>query len=69
MIFKYIGGDSSSPTGDTLWSSSDSLSENIIAALDTTSTYQGNYKNRIVQSWQTFNPREVRPENIYTTEG
>ena len=37
MIFKYIGGDSSSPTGDTLWSSSDTLSENIVAALDTTS--------------------------------
>ena len=41
----------------------------VIAALDTTSTYQGNYKNRIVQSWQTFNPQEVRPENIYITEG
>ena len=62
MIFKYIGGDSSSPTADVLWNSSDTLSENIIAALDTTSTYQGNYKNRIVQSWQTFNPQEVSPE-------
>ena len=67
MIFKYIGGNSSSPTADALWSSSDTLSENVIAALDTTSTYQGNYKNRIVQSWQTFNPQEVSPENIYTT--
>ena len=67
MIFKYIGGDSSSPTTDVLWSSSDTLSENVIAALD--STYQGNYKNRIVQSWQTFNPQEVSPENIYITEG
>ena len=69
MIFKYIGGISSSPTADLLWNSSDTLSENIIAALDTTSTYQGNYKNRIVQSWQTFNPHEVSPENIYITEG
>ena len=69
MIFKYIGGDSSSPTADVLWKSSDTLSENIIAALDTTSTFQGNYKNRIVQSWQTFNPHEVSPENIYITEG
>ncbi|CAH3035579.1 unnamed protein product, partial [Pocillopora meandrina] len=60
MLFKYIGGNSSSPTADALWSSSDTLSENVIAALDTTSTYQGNYKNRIVQSWQTFNPQEVR---------
>ncbi|XP_066028564.1 uncharacterized protein [Pocillopora verrucosa] len=60
MIFKYIGGISSSPTADVLWNSSDTLSENIIAALDTTSIYQGNYKNRIVQSWQTFNPHEVR---------
>ena len=69
MIFKYIGGNSSSPTADTLWSSFDTLSENVIAALDTTSTYQGNYKNRIVHSWQTFNPQEVSPENIYITEG
>ena len=49
MIFEYIGEDSSSPTGKALWNWSDTLSENIIAALDTTSTYQGNYKNRIVQ--------------------
>ena len=69
MIFKYVGGNSSSPTADALWSSSNTLSENVIAALDTTSTYQGNYKNRIVQSWQTFNPQEVSPENIYITEG
>ena len=68
MIFKYIGGDSSSPTADALWSSSDTLSENVIAALDTTSTYQGNYKNRIVQSWQTFKPQEVRPEKISTPQ-
>ncbi|PFX14335.1 hypothetical protein AWC38_SpisGene21514 [Stylophora pistillata] len=60
MIFKYIGGMSSSPTGDALWSSFDTLSENLIAALDTTANYQGHYKNRLVQSWQTFNPQEVR---------
>ncbi|PFX12602.1 hypothetical protein AWC38_SpisGene23409, partial [Stylophora pistillata] len=60
MIFKYIGGMSSSPTGKALWGSSDTLSENITAALDTTATYQGHYKNRLVQSWQAFNPQEVR---------
>lgn len=65
MIFKYIGGISSSPTGKALWSSSDTLSENITAALDTTATYQGHYKNRLIQSWQTFNPQEVRVV-IYT---
>ncbi|XP_022790898.1 uncharacterized protein LOC111330326 isoform X1 [Stylophora pistillata] len=65
MIFKYIGGISSSPTGKVLWSSSDTLSENITAALDTSATYQGHYKNRLIQSWQTFNPQEVRVV-IYT---
>lgn len=65
MIFKYIGGISSSPTGKALWNSSDTLSENITAALDTTATYQGHYKNRLIQSWQTFNPQEVRVV-IYT---
>ena len=39
MVFKYIGGYSSSPTADALWSLSDTLSENVIAVLDTTSTY------------------------------
>ena len=39
MVFKYTGGNSSSPTADALWSSYDTLSENVIAVLDTTSTY------------------------------
>ena len=58
MIFKVVGGVSSHVI-DELWSSSDTLAEDIDAALDTTSTHQGHYKNRIVQNWQTFNPREV----------
>ena len=58
MVFKVVGGVTS-PAADKLWSSSDTLAEDIGAALDTTSAYQGLYKNRFVQSWQTFNPREV----------
>ena len=58
MIFKVVGG--SAPTSiDQLWSSPNTLAENVSSALDTTSNYQGHYKNRIVQNWQTFNPREV----------
>ena len=59
MIFKVVQGVSPF-TVDQLWFSSDTLAENVDAALDTTSTYQEHYKNRIVQNWQTFNPREVR---------
>ena len=39
MVLKYTEGNSSSPTADALWSLSDTLSENVIAVLDTTSTY------------------------------
>lgn len=63
MVFKVVGGVTSHVI-DQLWSSPDTLAEDIDAALDTTSAYQGLYKNRFVQNWQTFNPREVsRHEN------
>lgn len=58
MVFKVVGGITS-PAVDQLWSSSDTLAEDINAALDTTTAYQGLYKNRFVQNWQTFDPREV----------
>ena len=58
MIFKVVGGVTSHGI-DQLWSSSDTLAEDIDAALDTTSTHQGHYKNRIVLNWQTFNHQEV----------
>ncbi|XP_078374692.1 uncharacterized protein LOC144658196 isoform X2 [Oculina patagonica] len=59
MVFKVIGGVASQSFFQ-LWSSSDTLAENVDAALDTTSTYQGHYKNRIVPNWQTFDPQEAR---------
>ena len=59
MIFKVIGGINSSFSAGEFWNSSDTFSENVTAALDTTSSYRGNYKNRIVQSWQMFSPKEV----------
>lgn len=58
MIFKVVGGVAL-PSIDQLWCSSDTLAEDMDAALDTTSTHQGHYKNRIVQNWETFNPQEV----------
>lgn len=59
MVFKFVGGNIPSSTSYQLWTSSKTVSENVIAALDTTSTHRGHYKNRIVQNWQAFNPREV----------
>ena len=59
MVFKFVGGNIPSPSSYQLWTSSKTVSENVIAALDTTSTHRGHYKNRIVQNWQSFNPREV----------
>ena len=59
MIFKVIGGINSSFSAGEFWNSIDTFSENVTAALDTTSSYRGNYKNRIVQSWQMFSPKEV----------
>ncbi|RMX54220.1 hypothetical protein pdam_00013663 [Pocillopora damicornis] len=60
MIFKVIGGINSSFSAGEFWNSSDTFSENVTAALDTTSSYRGNYKNLIVQSWQMFSPKEAR---------
>ena len=69
MIFKVVGGFVPTTLIDELWSSPDTLAENVNAALDTTSKYQGHYKNRIVQNWQTFNPKEVSRPERYTQSG
>ena len=58
MIFKAINGVSSPKVGQ-LWSLSSAFSENVSAALDTTATHPGQYKNRIVMNWTTFNAQEV----------
>lgn len=50
MVFKFVGGITASPTSYQLWTSSNTLAENVDAALDTSSTYRGHYKNRIVQT-------------------
>ena len=59
MIFKVVGGISSPKVGH-LWNSSATQSENVTAALDTTTKYPGHLKNRVVLNWQMFNPQEVR---------
>ena len=59
MVFKIVGG-ASPPYVAKLWQSSFPYSEHVGDALDTTTNYFGQYKNRIVMNWQTFQPQEVR---------
>ena len=65
MVFKVVS--KASPVYIAkMWTSSDTHSEDVNAALDTTSTYLGHYKNRLVLSsnWTKFNPKEVG-EQLY----
>ena len=62
MIFKVVGGIPSPQVG-RLWNSNTTQSENVRAALGTTTKYPGHLKNRVVLNWQTFNPLEVRKSN------
>ena len=59
MVFKVVGGASPPDVGQ-LWASPNTHAENINDALDTTTTHNGHYKNRIVMNWQTFPPQQVR---------
>ena len=59
MVFKAVENVILPKVGE-LWSSQSSHSENITATLDLTATFQAHYKNRIVQDWQKFNPKEVK---------
>ena len=58
MVFKVVEGVTLPPVG-ALWNSNETLAENITTALDTTENYIGHYKNRIVNNWQEFYPKEV----------
>ena len=60
MVFKVVKGVTSPKVGE-FWNSNSSTeqTESISVALDTTSSYHGLYKNRIVNNWQSFNPQEV----------
>ena len=60
MVFKVVKGVPSPKVGQ-FWNSNSSTEqiEFITAALDSTSSYHGLYKNRIVNNWQSFNPQEV----------
>ena len=58
MVFKVVGGVAPEDV-DNLWASTDTVSENMNAALDVTTAHQEHYKNRIIQNWEAFNPREV----------
>lgn len=67
MIFKAVGGVSSPKVGN-LWNSHLTLSENVNAALDITTTHPGHYKNRISLNWTPFNPQEVNLSLAYQIE-
>lgn len=59
MVFKAVEGVTQ-PLVGPLWDSSETMAENITAALDTTASYHGHYKNRIVNNWHEFDPQEAR---------
>ena len=61
MVFKVVANASPSYAYE-LWVSHDTYSETVTAALNTTTTHFGHYKNRVVlkEYWGTFNPTEVR---------
>lgn len=57
MVFKVVSGVSADIY--QLWTSANSLNENKTEALNVNSSFKGLYKNRLVQNWQTANPKEV----------
>ena len=65
MVFKVVA-NVSSPNVAELWRSTDTHSENVPSALDTTTAHFGQYKNRVVlkNNWKTFNATEVRKTAI-----
>ncbi len=62
MVFKLVSGVSADVY--QLWSSASSLNENNREALNTNSSLKEHYKNRLVQNWQTANPKEVSIRNV-----
>ena len=60
MIFKVVA-DVAPVYIANLWNSSNTHSENVTMALDTTTAHLGHYKNRIVlaKNWRDFNSKEV----------
>ena len=65
MIFKVVANATPLYVAE-MWKSRDTTSENVTAALDTSSTFNGHYKNRLVlsQNWNTFNPTQVGEHNM-----
>ncbi|XP_068694431.1 uncharacterized protein [Montipora foliosa] len=61
MVFKVVANATPLYVAE-MWKSRNTTSEDVKAALDTSSTFNGHYKNRLVlsQNWNTFNPKQVR---------
>ena len=60
MVFKVVANATPLYVAE-MWKSPDTHSENVTVALDSSSTFPGHYKNRLVlsQNWNTFNPKQV----------
>ena len=61
MVFKVVGGQPG-PAGYIyqLWKSNDSLNEDLTNVLGISRSFPIPYKNRLVSSWQTTKPKEVK---------
>ncbi|XP_068691883.1 uncharacterized protein [Montipora foliosa] len=61
MVFKVVASATPLYVAE-MWKSPDTHSENVTAALDSSATFPGHYKNRLVlsQNWNAFNPKQVR---------
>ena len=64
MVFKVVA-NATPLYFAKMWKSRNTTSEDVKAALDTSSTFPGHYKNRLVlsQNWNTFNPKQVLRKN------
>ena len=61
MVFKVVGGQPGRAGYIyQLWTSADSLNEDVTNVLGISCSFPIPYKNRLVSSWQTIKPREVR---------
>ena len=57
MVFKAVTG--AQQNAYNTYNSDDTLSENVMAALDVTNKHPSDYKNRIILDWARFGASEV----------
>ena len=60
MVFKVVSGVSANgKSSSELWSSSETINENISEAMNIDSSFRAHYKNRFVPNWHLVRPKEV----------